>query len=70
MTPFLRKHEFSPMSEIGWSTRSLEQPYPYTMDYKGKISPKELQEAFFLTLHDVQTGKFLSEKLIRYIFKE
>ncbi len=28
------------MAESGWLTRSLEQPYPYTMKYEGEISGK------------------------------
>ncbi len=51
VTPFLRKYEFPSMSESGWLTRSLEQPYPYILDYKGKISPKEVAEAFLLILN-------------------
>lgn len=37
ITPFLRSIDFPCMAETGWLTRSLEQPYPYTLEYQGKI---------------------------------
>ncbi len=70
ITPFLRKHEFPSMSESGWLTRSLEQPYPYTLDYKGKISPKELAEAFLLTLDELEVRQASPNAMLRYIFKQ
>ncbi len=38
ITPVLKKIDLPSMAESGWLTRSLEQPYPYTLDYKGKIN--------------------------------
>lgn len=38
VTPVLKKLGLPSMSESGWLTRSLEQPYPYTLNYSGKIS--------------------------------
>ncbi|WP_396150892.1 hypothetical protein [Flavobacterium sp.] len=38
ITPTLKQLGLPSMSESGWLTRSLEQPYPYTKDYNGKIS--------------------------------
>ena len=34
------------MSESGWLTRSLEQPYPYTKEYNGKIGSIEVKNSF------------------------
>jgi len=38
ITPTLKELEITSMSESGWLTRSLEQPYPYLKEYNGKIS--------------------------------
>ncbi len=38
ITPTLKKLGLLSMAESGWLTRSLEQPYPYKMNYKGEIS--------------------------------
>lgn len=54
ITPTLRKLELPCMAESGWLTRSLEQPHPYTLDYQGKISNKELKNAFLNILDIVQ----------------
>ncbi|WP_425361730.1 hypothetical protein [Candidatus Tisiphia endosymbiont of Mystacides longicornis] len=70
VTPFLRKYEFPSMSESGWLTRSLEQPYPYILDYKGKISPKEVAEAFLLILNELEVNRYSAEVTLKYIFKQ
>lgn len=56
VTPTLRKLGLPAMAESGWLTRSLEQAYPYTLDYKGKIANKELKNAF-LQLLDIVENK-------------
>ncbi len=38
VTPVLKRMGLPSMAESGWLTRSLEQPYPYTLNYSGKIS--------------------------------
>lgn len=38
VTPILRELGLPSMAESGWLTRSLEQPYPYYLNYEGKIS--------------------------------
>jgi DNA (cytosine-5)-methyltransferase 1 len=35
ITPTLKELGLPAMAESGWLTRSLEQPYPYTLDYNG-----------------------------------
>ena len=39
ITPNLKEIGFPSMSESGWLTRSLEQPYPYNFQYDGKLGP-------------------------------
>ena len=46
ITPTLKSLGLPSMSESGWLTRSLEQPFPYLMDYQGKIGGKGVKEAF------------------------
>ena len=46
ITPTLKELGLASMSESGWLTRSLEQPYPYTTDYGGKISNKKVRDSF------------------------
>ncbi len=46
VTPFLKSVGFPSMAESGWLTRSLEQSMPYDYNYPGKITPKDLREAF------------------------
>lgn len=55
ITPTLRKLELPAMAESGWLTRSLEQAYPYTLDYKGKIANQKLKNAFLQLLDIVET---------------
>tara|TARA_Y100000741_G_scaffold252486_1_gene194248 strand:+ start:1246 stop:2289 length:1044 start_codon:yes stop_codon:yes gene_type:complete len=38
ITPTLKELQLTSMSESGWLTRSLEQPYPYNQEYAGKIT--------------------------------
>ncbi|MGC9505230.1 hypothetical protein [Baaleninema sp.] len=55
ITPTLRNLELPAMAESGWLTRSLEQPYPYTLDYEGKIGNKKVKVAFLEIVNYVQT---------------
>lgn len=55
ITPTLRKLGLPAMAESGWLTRSLEQAYPYTLDYKGKIANQKLKNAFLQLLDIVET---------------
>jgi DNA (cytosine-5)-methyltransferase 1 len=50
ITPTLKELGLPSMAESGWLTRSLEQPYPYNLDYNGKISNKVVKEAFLNVL--------------------
>ena len=55
ITPTLKELGLSSMSESGWLTRSLEQPFPYTLNYGGKISNKLVKEAFLNLIDFVET---------------
>ncbi|MDO8486264.1 MAG: hypothetical protein Q7S77_01015 [Candidatus Staskawiczbacteria bacterium] len=67
ITPTLKELGLLSMAESGWLTRSLEQPYPYTKDYKGEISGKGMKESFLMVLDVVQKNKNITENLLRLI---
>jgi DNA (cytosine-5)-methyltransferase 1 len=46
IAPFLKSKGLKSAKEAGWLTRSLEQPYPYTKDYRGRI--KMLKSLFLM----------------------
>ncbi|CAA6802220.1 MAG: Modification methylase DsaV (EC [uncultured Sulfurovum sp.] len=57
ITPTLKALGLPSMAESGWLTRSLEQPYPYTLDYEGKISNKKVKKAFLELVHAIEVQK-------------
>ena len=67
VTPMLKKMNFPSMSESGWLTRSLEQPYPYNMKYDGKISNPEVRKSFLHLIHYVQEHGNKSEDCLKKI---
>ncbi|MCU0326363.1 MAG: hypothetical protein MUF45_14080 [Spirosomaceae bacterium] len=67
ITPTLKELGLPSMAESGWLTRSLEQPYPYTLEYQGKISDKNVKEAFLNTIDFVQHHPEVSENVLRLI---
>jgi len=68
VTPFMKEVSFPSMAESGWLTRSLEQPHSYTLDYLGKITPKEAKEAFLNTIDKVQTKGVDPRDVLLYMF--
>ena len=65
VTPFLQdKFPHFAMAESAWLTRSLEQPFPYTLDYQGKIRLKILKAAFLSLLNRLQTEKDIAPKML------
>jgi len=68
VTPFMKKVAFPSMAESGWLTRSLEQAHPYTLDYPGKITPKEAKKAFLTIIDNIQTKGVSSQDILLYIF--
>ena len=67
ITPTLKKLGLLSMAESGWLTRSLEQPYPYTRDYKGEISGSGMKEAFLEIIDAFQKDNSITENLLRLI---
>lgn len=67
ITPTLKELGLLSMAESGWLTRSLEQPYPYTKDYKGEISGKGMKKAFLNVVDAFQKDKTITENLLRLI---
>lgn len=56
ITPTLKKLGLPSMAESGWLTRSLEQPYPYTLNYEGKIGNKIVKKSFLKLIDAVQNS--------------
>lgn len=75
ITPTLKSLGLPSMAESGWLTRSLEQPFPYTVEYQGKISGKGIKEAFlnildFLEVNVESSSKSkVAELLVTYLLK-
>lgn len=67
ITPTLKELGLASMAESGWLTRSLEQPYPYTMNYEGEISGKGMKGAFLKVVDAFQKDKAITENLLRLI---
>jgi DNA (cytosine-5)-methyltransferase 1 len=67
ITPTLKELGLLSMAESGWLTRSLEQPYPYTLDYKGEISGIGMKKAFLEIIDAFQKNNKISENILRTI---
>jgi DNA (cytosine-5)-methyltransferase 1 len=67
ITPTLKEIGLSSMAESGWLTRSLEQPYPYTLEYEGEISGKGMKEAFLKVVDVIQNKSHITSSLLRLI---
>ncbi len=68
VTPVLAKLGLPAMAESGWLTRSLEQPYPYNLNYNGAIG--DLKESFLLTLDYVEKNPSKAFNLLRILLHE
>jgi DNA (cytosine-5)-methyltransferase 1 len=64
----MKKVAFPAMAESGWLTRSLEQAHPYTLEYPGKITPKEAKGAFLSIIDKIQTKGENPQDVLLYIF--
>lgn len=65
VTPFLQdKFPHFAMAESAWLTRSLEQPFPYTLEYQGEIRLKILKSAFLNLLNCLQNEKDIAPKML------
>lgn len=67
ITPTLKELGLPSMAESGWLTRSLEQPYPYNLDYPGKISSKGVKEAFLYIIDYIQHNPECTDNIVRLI---
>lgn len=70
ITPTLKELGLPSMAESGWLTRSLEQPYPYNLDYNGKISDKTVKKAFLNVLDFVEHNPQLAKNVLRLLLFE
>lgn len=70
ITPTLKELGLPSMAESGWLTRSLEQPYEYTLDYNGKISNKKVKKAFLETLDYLEKNPGKATNILRLILFE
>lgn len=66
VTPTLKKLGLPSMAESGWLTRSLEQPFPYTLNYNGKISGGT-KEPFLKTLDYVEKNEEKALLMLQYL---
>jgi len=66
ITPTLRKLGLPCMSESGWLTRSLEQPYPYDFSYSGKIG-EPVKNAFLCILDYIENDPNKAKPLLTYL---
>lgn len=69
VTPVLADLGLPAMAESGWLTRSLEQPYPYDLDYQGKIRGG-LKTPFLATLEFVENNPSLALNMLRILLHE
>ena len=70
ITPTLKKLGFPSMAESGWLSRSLEQPYPYTLNYEGKIGNLEVKTAFLNLIDRVETHNQNPKYILVELFKK
>jgi DNA (cytosine-5)-methyltransferase 1 len=70
ITPTLKALGLPAMAESGWLTRSLEQPYPYTLNYNGKINNKVVKEAFLKIIDFVQNNPNQAEYLTKLLIDQ
>jgi len=70
ITPTLKELKLPSMSESGWLTRSLEQPFPYTLDYQGKISNKKVKKSFLELVHFINENSNSANQVIYLMLKE
>lgn len=70
ITPTLKELQLTSMSESGWLTRSLEQPYPYNKDYNGKIGSNEVKSSFLELVDFIEHKANYTEDVLRYLLNK
>ncbi|WP_439241009.1 hypothetical protein [Lonepinella sp. BR2474] len=69
VTPVLKELGLPAMAESGWLTRSLEQAYAYDKNYNGKITPKELKDAFLDTVENINKNQQQAKDILLLLLK-
>lgn len=64
VTPVLKDLSLPSMAESGWLTRSLEQDYPFDMNFNGMITPVELKNSFLRVVAKIQESDTEAEKVL------
>jgi len=67
ITPTLKKLGLPSMAESGWLTRSLEQPYSYSLNYEGKI--RQVKREFLELVNDIEVNKINPKYILIELFK-
>jgi len=70
ITPTFKALDLPSMAESGWLTRSLEQPFPYTLNYNGKISNKQVKQAFLELIDSLETKGVKSKAILIELFSQ
>lgn len=70
ITPFMKEVKFPAMAQSGWMTHSLAEPYPYDLNYQGKIKPKKLQSAFLELIDFVEKNPKSAHDVLVFLFKQ
>ncbi|NJN07864.1 MAG: DNA (cytosine-5-)-methyltransferase [Richelia sp. RM1_1_1] len=70
ITPTLKELGLPAMAESGWLTRSLEQPYPYTLNYNGKINNKDVKKAFLSIIDFVENHPEKTELITKLLLAQ
>lgn len=67
ITPTLKELGLPSMAESGWLTRSLEQPFPYTLEYEGHISNPLVKKAFLTIIDYAQKTPSACPNILRLL---
>ena len=70
VTPVLKKNSLPSMAESGWLTRSLEQAYPYDLNYKGKIQDEIARKSFLNIIDKIQKSPNICRDVIIHLINE
>lgn len=70
ITPVLKKNLLPSMSESGWLTRSLEQAYPYDLNYKGKIQDETAKNSFLYIIDKIQKKPDICKDVLIHLINE
>ncbi len=69
ITPTLKELKLPSMSESGWLTRSLEQPYPYDFNYNGRVGNPDVKLAFLKIVDFIQNNPDKCEDIVNSLLR-